>query len=180
MTDPFDSFGDDDDDDFEGGEPETLPEKPPVPIRMRPWSWGALIMEMLTDPDNADDIILAHGTTPAEVRQLFETNREFQVALRECRSVITAQGPNAGFVLRSKMLAEDMLDTMYEMAKSKTATHAVKLRAIEDLVSWGRLNPKDDKSRNEATDTGVHLTMNFIGLKRNIPQIIDVEPTGGD
>ena len=103
-------------------------------------------------------------------------NAEFQTAMRECRSRVKAHGSSSGFVLRNQMIAVELLPEMYKMAVDKQSPPAVRLRAIENAVSWGRMDPKQDKDRKESTDTGVHLSLNFIGMKE-APKIVSIEPT---
>lgn len=180
MSDPFIGFDDED------AEERSLASAAPhyevddpveqvTPMRFRPMAWGSLLMEVLLDPEKVDKILAAHNTTAEEVNDLLKHNTGFQTALREVKSRITAHGPNAGFVLRNQMLAEELLPTVYALASDKTVPPAVRLRAIENTVGWGRMDPKQDKNRGEASDTGAHFTMNFIGLDG--PKIVSVEST---
>lgn len=176
---PFDSFDDDDIPDA-GGQPPAFfkaPDEPVAPMRFRPFAWGALIMELLMDPGAEAEVLAAHGATRDEVALLFKTNKEFQIAVRECKSVIKAQGPNAGFVMRSKMMAEDLLTDMYKLGKSPTTPTALRVRIAENAASWGRLDPKHDKSSTDAGDKGVHFSFNIIGLNRSLPGIVAAEIT---
>lgn len=172
--DVFDGFEDDSDD---APPPAVVP--PPLPFRFRPMSWGSLILEMLMTPESADEILAVHNTTVEEVQGLINSNPEFQAAMRECKSRVKAHGTSSGFVLRSQMIAEELLPRMYQLAISPTTPVAMQMRAIENAVDWARLNPKNDKGRTDATDTGVHVSINMIGLK-DMPQIVSVESTAED
>ena len=176
STDIFDSFDDTQEEDDESKPPGTALV---APIKLRPMAWGSLIMEMMLDPANGDEILAAHGTTAQEVNDLMLNNDEFRTAIRECQSRVKAHGASSGFVLRNQMIAEELLPEMYRMAVDKNSPPAVKLRAIENAVSWGRLDPKLDKDRRAETDTGVHVSINMIGLK-DMPQIVSVEQTRED
>lgn len=181
--DPFDGFDDDDAD--ERIKTDAAPiwydtddgHHTQVPIAMRPHEWGGLIMEILLDPKRIDKIVKAHGTSYDEVEELMKTNREFQIAIREARSRIRAHGPNSGFVLRTQFMAEDLLGDLYALAKNPATPPAVRLRAIENTVGWARLDPKLDKDRRDATDHGVHVSFNVIGLGQELPRVVSVEPT---
>ena len=170
-------------DGFENPQDDEEQEKPAgalaPPLKLRPMAWGSLIMEMMLDPQSGDEILKAHGTTAQEVSDLMANNAEFKTAIRECQSRVKAHGASSGFVLRNQMIAEELLPEMYRMAVDKTSPPAVKLRAIENAVSWGRLDPKLDKDRREQTDTGVHVSINMIGLK-DMPQIVSIEQTRED
>ncbi len=53
------------------------------------------------------------------------------------------------FAAKSRILAEDLLPTAYHMAKDLEVPAATRLKAIENLVEWGGLKPK-----NTSVDTG--------------------------
>lgn len=174
---PFESF--DDDFDEEGPRPplSSREEQPQAPLRLRPFAWGALIMALIMDPGKQAEVLHENNTTADEVEELFKNNEEFRIAVKECQSVIKAQGPNAGFVLRAKIMAEDLLGDMYMIGKDRNTPAALRIRVAENAAAWGRLDPKHDKGRTDATDTGVHLSFNIIGLERPFPGVVSVEPT---
>lgn len=177
MDSIFSEFEDDDEPQTSGEITTPAPPGPaPIPP-LRPWGWGALIMDLLLDPQHAEEVVIAHGTTSDEVMNLIRTNKEFQTALRECKSRLAAHGPNAGFVLRSQVMAEELLPRVYKLASHDGVPPAVALRAIENVVNWGRMDPRHDKDRTTATDAGVHVTFNFQGVPGDIPKIVAVEST---
>lgn len=158
---------------MDGDDPET----DEIERHLKPIEWGGIIMEILLNPTKVNEIVVAYNTTVEELNTLLKTNKEFQTAVMEVKSRIAAHGPNAGFVLRSQVLAEEMLGTMAKMIEDRHTPHAIRMRGIENAVAWGRMDPRQDKDRNKNQDLGAHVQLNFFGMDSNGPKIVSVEST---
>lgn len=181
MTSPVDMFESFDDDEMDLPPMESalpaLPEMLEDPPRLKPINWGALIMEIMLEPDKISEIATLYHTTLEEIYDLRMNNAEFQRAMREVKSRIAGLGSNMGFVLRNQAMAEEMLVDMYRLAKDKATPAALRVRITENSVKWGRMDPGLEKDRNEKRDMGVNVVMNTIWADGRHPtQSVSVTP----
>lgn len=64
-----------------------------------------------------------------------------------------------GFSVKAKILAEDLLSDIYQMAKDPGTPAQMRVRTLENLVEWGRLAPK--QSATDVAGTGFSVTINM-------------------
>lgn len=145
----------------------------------KPHEWGGLALELLLEPDNAEEICETYGTTAEAVYAALDSNKDFHAAFSEAKSRIKSLGPNAGYILRAQYMAEQQLRPLQELATGPAVPPQIKLKAIEMTAKFALLDPsvqkKDDKAAGAA---GVSVTFNFgAGLPTPSANVIDVEPT---
>jgi len=80
------------------------------------------------------------------------------------------------FTAKSRILAEDLLPTAYHMAKDPDVPAPVRMKAIENLVEWGDLKPKNSAAAGQ-TAPGFSITINIPDPNSATPKTITVEGT---
>jgi len=108
------------------------------------------------------EIYVGAGLTQAEYEQI---NRNPQF-LRYVDSY-TAELKESGFsfAAKSRVLAEDLLPTAYNMAKDSDVPAGVRQKIIENLVEWGDLKPKN--TLGVGGGPGFSITINLPGTPQN-------------
>ena len=104
------------------------------------------------------DVALAEGITGNEFTRL-QTNPQFTRYVETYTKELTDSGWS--FSAKAKVLAEDLLPTVYGMAKDVDVPAAVRQKLIENLVEWGDLKPKGAQAG--PVGPGFSITINVPG-----------------
>lgn len=59
-----------------------------------------------------------------------------------------------GFEMKSRILAEEALKTVYQIVNDADAPQAVRMKGVENLVEWGGLKPKSSGSNMNGNGPG--------------------------
>jgi hypothetical protein len=105
------------------------------------------------------DIALAEGITANEFLRIC-TNPTYTRYVDVYTKELTDSGWS--FSAKAKVLAEDLLPTVYGMAKDADVPAAVRQKLIENLVDWGDLKPKT--TLQGAQGPGFSITINVPGV----------------
>jgi hypothetical protein len=89
----------------------------------------------------------------------------FPAALRDARCQLREHGAAAGFLLRSRALAEDLLPNVYGLAKDTNTDAALRHRVFESLARYALLNPATKKDNVEG---GVRVIFSIALGKRGM------------
>lgn len=109
------------------------------------------------------DIALSEGITNNEFTRLC-TNPQFTRYVETYTKELTDSGWS--FSAKAKVLAEDLLPTVYGMAKDVDVPAAVRQKLIENLVEWGDLKPKT--TGMPVTGPGFSITINVPGVAPSV------------
>jgi hypothetical protein len=82
------------------------------------------------------------------------------------------------FSAKARVLAEDLLPTLYHMAKDTDVPAAVRRQAITDIVEWAELKPKTNALAQ--TGPGFSITINLPSVGNAAPQTMVLEAKATD
>ncbi|MGF6599809.1 hypothetical protein P3T23_004543 [Paraburkholderia sp. GAS448] len=142
-------------------------------------SWGSLAFDLVLRVAPLAEIIAAYGLGPARFDALLDTPA-FVAALRDAQSQLREHGAQAGFVFRSRALAEDLLPDIYGLAKSPATDAQLRHRIFESLARYALLDPA--ASRRAGDGGGVRVIFNLAAGIRGMGHVVpavDVAPPVG-
>ena len=107
-------------------------------------------------------VLLAENLTQYEYDQIAK-NPQFQRYLTEFKADLVENG--FSFTAKSRILAEDLLQNIFLMAKDPDTPAAMRVRTLENLVEWGKLKPQ-----GQIFDTGggYSITINLPGAPNTL------------
>lgn len=102
------------------------------------------------------EVIASEGLTQTEYDLMADT-----VQFKQYLTAYTHDLVDNGFsfAAKCKVLAEDLLPTLYHMARDTDAPAAVRAKIAENFVEWADLKPK--KAAEVATGAGFSITINL-------------------
>lgn len=109
-------------------------------------------------------VVAGEGLTQTEYDQI-AANPQFQRYVEMYTKELKDTG--FSFSAKARVLAEDLLPTLYHMAKDLDVPAAVRRQAITDIVEWAELKPKTNAIAQ--TGPGFSITIN-IPSTPNTPQ----------
>lgn len=110
------------------------------------------------------EVVAGEGLTQTEYDQI-AANPQFQRYVDMYVKELKDSG--FSFSAKARVLAEDLLPTLYHMAKDSDVPAAVRRQAITDIVEWAELKPKTNQIAQ--TGPGFSITIN-IPSTANSPQ----------
>jgi hypothetical protein len=120
---------------------------PGVPVTGRPFdksTWGALAFDLILRAAPFHEILLTYGLDLRQFDVLLGTPA-FVAALRDAQSQLREHAAQAGFVFRSRALAEDLLPDIYALAKDERTDAQLRHRTFESLARYAQLDPASMK-----------------------------------
>jgi hypothetical protein len=115
-------------------------------------------------------IVAGEGLTQTEYDQI-AANPQFQRYVDMYVKELKDTG--FSFSAKARVLAEDLLPTLYHMAKDSDVPAAVRRQAITDIVEWAELKPKTNQVAQ--TGPGFSITINLPSVGNAPPQAIVLE-----
>jgi hypothetical protein len=115
-------------------------------------------------------VVAGEGLTQTEYDQI-AANPQFQRYVEMYVKELKDTG--FSFSAKARVLAEDLLPTLYHMAKDTDVPAAVRRQAITDIVEWAELKPKTNQIAQ--TGPGFSITINLPSVGNAPPQAIVLE-----
>jgi hypothetical protein len=106
-----------------------------------------------------DAIVASEGLTLAEYNEIAKTS-QFKQYLKAYEHDLVENG--FSFAAKCKILATDLLPTMYHMAKDLEVVPAVRAKILENLVEWADLKPKKAQENNSGPGYGISIVINGV------------------
>lgn len=131
-------------------------------------SWGSLAFDLVLRVAPMPDILAAYGLTQQHFAVLLDTPA-FVAALRDAQAQMRAHGAQAGFVFRSRALAEDLLPDIYGLAKDNRTDAVLRHRIFESLARYALLDPASTKKGGDGG--GVRVVFNLAQGIRGLEHI---------
>lgn len=133
--------------------------------------------------DPIEDVLARECVAPQEFSKVMD-NPTFKKYLNEYVKEFTANG--FSFAAKSRVLAEDAIQSVYHIAKDADQPAAARIKAVENLVNWAGLAPTPQMGVSGVGAPAFHITFNLPDLKSapenasitvlNAPQpVFDVE-----
>lgn len=116
------------------------------------------------------EIVAGEGLTQTEYDQI-AANPQFQRYVDMYVKELKDSG--FSFSAKARVLAEDLLPTLYHMAKDLDTPAAVRRQAITDIVEWAELKPKTNQIAQ--TGPGFSITINLPSVGNSAPQTLVLE-----
>lgn len=116
----------------------TSPSAPPSSKRALSFN-PTLAYEIALGYDSAKEVLLRHGVSKERFRELCKYP-PFIRAVKQFKKEIAEQGVT--FKMKSRLLAEDVLEDAYLLAKDPGVPVSVRTKNIENIVRWGELEPQ--------------------------------------
>ena len=115
-------------------------------------------------------VIAGEGITQTEYDQI-AANPQFQRYVDMYVKELKDSG--FSFSAKARVLAEDLLPTLYHMAKDLDVPAAVRRQAITDIVEWAELKPKNNVVA--PSGPGFSITINLPSTGNSAPQTMVLE-----
>ena len=116
------------------------------------------------------EIVAGEGLTQTEYDQI-AANPQFQRYVDMYVKELKDSG--FSFSAKARVLAEDLLPTLYHMAKDLDTPAAVRRQAITDIVEWAELKPKTNQIAQ--TGPGFSITINLPSVGNTPKQTLILE-----
>jgi len=117
-------------------------------------------------------VIAGEGLTQTEYDQI-AANPQFQryvdMYVKELRD------SGFSFSAKARVLAEDLLPTLYHMAKDDDVPAAVRRQAITDIVEWAELKPKTNQIAPSGPGFSITINLPSIGNAPAQTMILEAE-----
>jgi hypothetical protein len=129
---------------------------PIQPKSINPWP-PQLIVELALQLHTLEEILPRYDMSEERYRSLLENphfRKEIAVMMRE----LAENGQS--FRIKARLQAEAYLDIVDDIVNDLSVGASVRLDAINKMVQWGDLVPKDKKDGNEGAPT-VNIQLNF-------------------
>jgi hypothetical protein len=135
---------------------------------------GRFIRELITGISPVSVLFEEWGIdadTYAELKRTPLFQKELQGAIAEVR----AQGADAGYIMRMKLLSEEFFGDIEKIVRDEMAPHSVKMEAIKFCAEMARLKP--EKKQDVVAGTAVNF--NFGGTLGKLlgTDVLEVKPT---
>ncbi|MGE8165203.1 hypothetical protein ACQKRQ_34270 [Paraburkholderia sp. NPDC080076] len=161
---------------------ENVVDEPAVPQVAEPRefakaSWGSLAFDLVLRVAPLPEILATYRLTQRQFAVLLDTPA-FVAALRDAQAQMRAHGAQAGFVFRSRALAEDLLPDIYNLAKDGRTDAVLRHRIFESLARYALLDPASTKKGGDGGG-GVQVVFNLAAGIRGMEHITGV-PVRGD
>lgn len=108
--------------------------------------------------DPIEDVLARECVDPQEFTRILD-NRTFKKYLNDYVKEFTANG--FSFAAKSRVLAEDAIQSVYLIAKDADQPAAARIKAVENLVSWGGLAPPPALAGQNGGAPAFHITFNL-------------------
>jgi len=102
------------------------------------------------------EVIASEGVTQTEYDEIAK-NPQFQRYVDSYSNDLRTNG--FSFSAKAKVLAEDLLPTLYHMARDPDTPAAVRTKIAENFVEWADLKPKTNQ--NVPVGAGFSITINL-------------------
>ncbi|RQH02723.1 hypothetical protein [Paraburkholderia dinghuensis] len=132
-------------------------------------AWGALAFDLVLHAAPLADIRSTYGLTLSQFAALLATPA-FVAALRDAQAQLREHGAQAGFVFRSRALAEDLLPDIYALAKDERTDAQLRHRIFESLARYAQLDPAVMKKGDAGG--GVQVVFNLAGGIRGLSHVV--------
>lgn len=112
--------------------------------------------------DPIEDVLARECVDPHEFAKVMD-NKTFKKYLNDYVKEFTVNG--FSFAAKSRVLAEDAIQSVYHIAKDADQPAAARIKAVENLVNWGGLAPVMQVGAANGGAPAFHITFNLPDLK---------------
>jgi len=135
---------------------------------------GRFIRELITGISPVSILLSEWGLDHDTYMELKKT-KVFRAELERAIQDVQAQGPDAAYVLRMKLLSEEFFPDIQAIVRDEKAPHSVKMDAIKFVAEMGRLRP--EKKSDAPAGTAVHFNFGGnLGKLLGIENVLEVQP----
>lgn len=139
-------------------------------------SIGSFCRELVLQLEPIEDLLKSWELTPETYAELRKSTF-FQNELRSAVAEVREMGPDAGFIARCKLLAEDSLQNMVDLMQHAHTPPEVKVKLFDTFTDLGRLKPVKQAAGGSAADggqRGPQVVFNFGAGMRGLPTSMEV------
>lgn len=136
---------------------------------------GRFIRELITGVSPVS-ILLSEWGLDADTYMELRKTKVFQRELAAAVNEVQAQGQDASYIMRMRLLSEEFFPDIQAIVRDERAPHSVKMDAIKFCAEMGRLRPE---KRTEGP-AGTAVTFNFggnVGKLLGVEKVLEVIPT---
>lgn len=141
----------------------------PGPREFAKASWGSLAFDLVLRVAPLPEILATYRLTQRQFAVLLDTPA-FVAALRDAQAQMRAHGAQAGFVFRSRALAEDLLPDIYSLAKDGRTDAVLRHRIFESLARYALLDPASTEKGGDGG--GVQVVFNLASGIRGMEHVV--------
>lgn len=134
---------------------------------------GSFCRELTLNLEPLEDLLASWELTP-DAYEVLRRSEFFQNEMRAAVEEVRAMGPDAGFITRCKLLAEDALPQMVGLMTNATTPPEVKVKLFDTFTDLARLKPQ--KQVAQEGSRGPAVVFNFGAGIKGIPSTIEVTP----
>lgn len=144
---------------LEGGSDSSSPLPPSMlaPDSINKWD-PRLVLDLAIAVDSLDTI-LDRYTLTAEQYEALTRNMVFRRELAATMRDIRENG--ASFRMKAKIQAESYLPVIDDLIWDTDIAASTRLSAIQSVVRWGDLEPKDKKEKEQPAPPSINVQINF-------------------
>lgn len=148
-----------------------------APIFLDQKEWGSLILDLILSTDSEEKIAEAYELDLPGLEAL-KKHPPFAAEYSKAQAYVKSLGPDGGFKLRARAIAESKLSEMATIIGDKEVHPSVRASLWRDMVKYGDLDPATQADKNKGEQrTGPLVQINMGGLMHlNARPVIDVKP----
>jgi len=147
----------------------------PVPVDTK--IWGGLILDLLLNSDSEENIAEAYNLDLPALEAL-KQHAPFREEFEKVKTYVESLGPDGGFKLRARAIAENAILTMATIINDSNVHPSVRAGLFRDMVRYADLDPATTAKGKEETNVkrGPLVQINMGGLMSlSARPIIDVK-----
>lgn len=135
---------------------------------------GSFAKELVLGLEPLDDLLQSWELTQEQYEDL-RTNPNFHKELLQATEEVRALGPDAGFIMRAKILSEDFLETIVGLMGNSSVPAEVKVNIFKHITDLARLQPAKNVQQNNG-QSGPSVIFNFGAGMPGIPEVLTIKP----
>lgn len=135
---------------------------------------GRFIRELITGISPTSVLLAEWGISHDDYLELRKT-KVFQRELASAVAEVQAQGSDAGYIMRMKLLSEEFIGDIEKIVRDDQAPHSVRADLIKFVADMGRLKPE----KKSDAPAGTSVTFNFggnVGKLFGVEKVLEVQP----
>ena len=122
--------------------------------------------------DPVEEVLAREGVTPQEFDRLL-ADPVFTKHVKSFVAELEASG--FSFASKCRVLAEDVVHSLYHLARNEDEPAAARVKAVENLVEWGGLASKAAQAQTPGAGA-YQLVINFHGQKETFSGVTIDQP----
>lgn len=143
--------------------------------KLSPVTMGSFAKELVLAIEPLPDLLKSWELTNEEYETL-RANPNFHKELLQATEEVRAMGPDAGFIMRAKILSEDFLEDIVCLMGDKNTPAETRVAIFKHITELARLQPPKNLPNGNYGPIGPSVVFNFGAGMPGVPQTLTVKP----